>query len=94
MAKTPSFRLDRKGVSQLLKTTLGSVANEAAEALGAQIRADHPEIDPEDVNVQRYTTDRGAASVMVRDSRARELQVREGLMTKAAAKVGLEVKAK
>jgi hypothetical protein len=31
---------------------------------------------------------------MVKDGRARELQVREGLMTKAAAKVGLEVKAK
>jgi len=44
--------------------------------------------------VEAYTTDRGAASVMVKDGRARELQVREGLLTKAAAKVGLEVKAK
>lgn len=93
MAKTPSFRLDRKGVSQLLKGDLGRAANEAAEALGAQIRADYPDLAA-DVNVQRYTTDRGAASVMVRDSRARELQVRDGLITKAAAKIGLEVKAK
>jgi hypothetical protein len=31
---------------------------------------------------------------MVRDSRARELQVRDGLITKAAAKIGLEVKAR
>ncbi len=94
MAKTPSFRLDRKGVSQLLKGDLGRAATDAAHKVADQIRADHPEIDPEDVNIQRYTTDRGAASVMVKDGRARELQVREGLMTKAAAKVGLEVKAK
>ena len=93
MAKTPSFRLDRKGVSQLLKGDLGRSATDAAHKVADQIRADYPDLAA-DVDVEAYTTDRGAASVMVKDSRARELQVREGLMTKAAAKVGLEVKAK
>lgn len=93
MAKAPGFRLDRKGVSKLLKGPLGGVASEAAEALGDQIRADHPEL-ADAVDVQRYTTDRGAASVMVKDGRARELQIREGLITKAAAKLGMEVKTK
>ena len=87
MAKTPSFRLDRKGVSQLLKGDLGRAATDAAHKVADQIRADYPDLAAD-------ATDRGAASVMVKDGRARELQVREGLMTKAAAKVGLEVKAK
>ena len=93
MAKTPSFRLDRKGVSQLLKGDLGRAATDAAHKVADQIRADYPDLAA-DVDVEAYTTDRGAASVMVKNSGARELQVREGLMTKAAAKVGLEVKAK
>ena len=93
MAKTPSFRLDRKGVSQLLKGDLGRAATDDAHKVADQIRADYPDLAA-DVDVEAYTTDRGAASVMVKDGRARELQVREGLMTKAAAKVGLEVKAK
>ena len=93
MAKTPSFRLDRKGVSQLLKGDLGRAATDAAHKVADQIRADYPDLAA-DVDVEAYTTDRGAASVMVRDSRARELQVRDGLITKAAAKIGLEVKSK
>lgn len=93
MAKTPSFRLDRRGVSQLLKGDLGRAATDAAHKVADQIRADYPDLAA-DVDVEAYTTDRGAASVMVRDSRARELQVRDGLITKAAAKIGLEVKSK
>ena len=93
MAKRPGFKLNRRGVSQLLKGDLGRAATEAANKLAEQVRADHPDLAAY-VDVEAYTTDRGAASVMVKDGRARELQVREGLMTKAAAKVGLEVKAR
>lgn len=93
MAKRPGFKLNRRGVSQLLKGQLGQAATEAANKLAEQVRADHPDLAA-DVDVEAYTTDRGAASVMVKDSRARELQVRDGLLTKAAAKVGLEVKAR
>lgn len=93
MAKRPGFKLNRRGVSQLLKGELGRAATEAANKLAEQVRADHPDLAAY-VDVEAYTTDRGAASVMVKDSRARELQVREGLLTKAAAKVGLEVRAR
>lgn len=89
----PGFKLDRRGVSQLLKGDLGRAATDASHKVADQIRADYPDMAA-DVDVEAYTTDRGAASVMVKNSGARELQVREGLMTKAAAKVGLEVKAK
>lgn len=86
-----SFRLDRRGVSQLLRDQLGDVATAAAHDLADQVRSAYPEL-AETVDVEEYTTDRGAASVMVQDPSARELQVREGLLTKAAAKVGLELK--
>ncbi|AWY06511.1 neck protein [Gordonia phage Trine] len=91
MAKAPGFRLDRRGVGQLLKGRLGDAANKAAEDVAAAVRDKYPDLP---VDVEKYTTDRGAASVMVKDSTARELQVREGLLTKAAARVGLEVKAR
>lgn len=88
MARPASFRLNRGGVSKLLKGPLGQAATAAARDVADAVRASYPDLE---VDVQEYTTDRGAASVMVKDSRARELQVREGLLTKAAANVGLEV---
>lgn len=88
MAKRPAFRLNRKGVAAALHQ-MGPTVTAKAEEIAAQIRQSHPDLD---VNVQRYSTDRAAASVMVRDSQARALQAREGLITKAAAKVGLEVR--
>lgn len=91
MARKQGFKLDRRGVSQLLKGDLGRAATAAARKLADQVRADAPDM-AEDVDVQEYTTDRGAASVMIANSGARELQVRDGILTKAAAKVGLEVK--
>ena len=92
MAKRP-FRLDKRGVGQLLKGDLGRAATAAAHKLADQVRSEYPDMAA-DVDVEEYTTDRGAASVMVKNSRARELQVREGLLTKAAANVGLEVKSR
>lgn len=88
-----SVRLDRKGISTLLRSTLGAAATAKAHEIAAEIRTSHPEL-ADAVDVQEYTTDRGAASVMVKDGRARELQVREGLMTKAAAAFGLDVVAR
>ena len=63
MAGKP-FRLDRRGVSQLLKGDLGRAATDAAHKVADQIRADYPDLAA-DVDVEAYTTDRGAASVMV-----------------------------
>lgn len=87
------FRLDRRGVRGLLQTQLGAAATAKARELAEVIRSDYPDL-ADAVDVEEYRTDRGAASVMVKDSSARELQVREGLLTRAAARVGLEVKAR
>lgn len=85
------FRLDKKGVGEVLKTQCGEVIDDYAAQIDDQIRTSHPDVD---VEVDRYTTDRGAASVTIADPRGMALQASDGALTKAAAAVGLEVKAK
>jgi hypothetical protein len=83
--------MDRKGISQLLKSeAVGRLATEQAEAVAANIRSSHPDVD--EVDVQPMTTDRARAVVMVKDPRGMELQITEGILTRAAAAVGLEIK--
>lgn len=45
-----------------------------------------------DCDVQMTITDRPHATVMILDSRGKLLQARDGALTKAAARVGLEVR--
>ena len=77
-----TFRLNRKGVGEILKTEfvdeINRIATEMADDIG------------DEAEVSFYTTDRGAASVTV----PAELQATEGALTRAATKVGLEVRAK
>nr|BEK68855.1 hypothetical protein KPHV_60820 [Kitasatospora purpeofusca] len=47
---------------------------------------------PEAVDTDAYTTDRQAARVTVADVRAMAWQARDGVLTRAAASVGAEVK--
>lgn len=85
-----TYRNDKAGIGKVLKSMAPVITGKAQEVADA-IRTTHPDLT---VTVQPYTTDRSAAVVLVEDIHARELQVREGLITKAAGIVGLEVKAK
>lgn len=91
VAVTKLFRLDKRGVRGLLQGQLGAAATAKAREMAEVIRSDYPDL-ADAVDVEEYRTDRGAASVMVQDPSARELQIRDGLLTRAAARVGLEVK--
>lgn len=84
------FRLDRRGVGEVLKTQCAGPINALADQIAATVRAD---IDDDDipVEVDHYTTDRGAAAVVIADSRGRELQATGGVLTRGAAAAGLEV---
>lgn len=81
MAKS-SFRLDRKGGAEVLKQfsapSVNALAQQVANAAG------------EDAEVVEYTTDRAAASVRV----PAEQQAKDGVLTRAAAAAGLEVRSK
>lgn len=78
-----SFRLNRKGVSEILKSPeFAAAVNEAAHGIAADIG--------DGAEVSEYTTDRKAASISV----PAHMQASDGALTRAAAAYGLEVRAK
>lgn len=86
-----SFRLDAQGVREVLK---GPEVRQAVDGLAGAVAAHvRPKVPGTTVSVRAYTTDRGAASVTVQDVRAMAWQARDGILTRAAGEVGLEVKA-
>ncbi|MDX3294610.1 hypothetical protein PV569_12930 [Streptomyces scabiei] len=86
------FRLDSAGVREVLK---GPELRAAVDGLADQIAGHVRGNVPADVvvSVKGYTTDRGAASITVQDVRAMAWQARDGILTRAAAASGIEVKA-
>jgi hypothetical protein len=83
-------RLDSDGIAALLKSSgVADVVGEFAETTATNARGAKPGAD---IVVDRYVTDRAAASVTIREPRARHWQVTEGILTRAAAGAGLEVK--
>lgn len=87
-----SFRLNRNGIAEILKTEFTGQINQLADDVAAGARSIVG--NDIDVEVEHYTTDRGAASVTIADAKGLELQATDGALTRAAAAVGLEVKVK
>lgn len=86
------FELDAAGVREILRgPEVRVMVDSAAERIGARVRASLPE--PATVEVRGYTTDRGAATVAVLDRRAMAWQANHGILTRAAASIGAEVRA-
>lgn len=82
-----NVKLDHKGIAEVLKSAevralMNDVAHQVAEAASGAINGASP------VPVHEYTTDRGAASVSIRA----KYQVTDGVLTRAAAGLGLEVR--
>jgi hypothetical protein len=83
-----SVRLDHDGIRDILKSqpvadAVHELASKIASAVAGETGAD--------VVVDDYTTDRAASSVTIRDAAGKLWQVRDGVLTKAAAAEGLEV---
>ena len=85
------FRLNRKGVREILRNQCGPAVDEAANAIAAQVLSRYPDLP---VEANPYTTDRRAAGVTIADAKGLNLQASDGALTRAAAAVGLEVKSK
>lgn len=86
------FELDTAGVREVLRgqgvrDLIDGYAQQVADNLKALVPSGVP------VEVRKYTTDRGAATVVVADVRGMAWQARDGIVTRAAAAAGLEVKA-
>lgn len=82
------FRRDNRGIRSILLTEFKDDTHALAESIASNVRSQKPDLD---VVVDDYTTDRAASSVTVRDVRGMIYQVRDGLLTRAAAAAGLEV---
>jgi hypothetical protein len=79
---TSGFRLNRKGGAEVLKKLAAQRVNAVAHEIAAKAGPD--------AVVVEYTTDRAKAVVKV----PAEQQARDGVLTRAAAAAGLEVKSK
>lgn len=85
--------LDHGGWNQVLNSSeVADAVAGLAEEIATTARALLP--SGTDVVVDQYRTDRAAASVTIRDVKGKLWQVRDGVLTRAAAAHGAEVKAK
>lgn len=86
---SPGLKLDHAAIRQMISSrAFSDLVHDAALDIAAAVHASKP---GSDVAVDRYTTDRAAASVTIRDVRGRIWQARDGVLTRAAAAAGLEV---
>ncbi|MFT4288171.1 hypothetical protein [Nocardioides sp.] len=85
--------LDRAGIGRILMTgEIPEAVSARAEAIATNIRSRLPDDGLGEVVVERYTTDRGAAAVIVKHPRAVGLQAKYGIITTAASAAGLSVR--
>lgn len=84
------IRLDSDGIVEVLNSDeVRDAIHGLAESIADEVR---DSVEAENgVVVDDYTTDRAASSVTIRDAQGKLWQVRDGVLTRAAAGVGLEV---
>jgi hypothetical protein len=88
-----TVRLDRAGVAKVLKSAgVQRAVHRVAEKIADDVRSQKP--DAAEVVVDDYTTDRAASSVTIKDARGRVWQARDGVLTRAAGRQGLDVTAR
>jgi hypothetical protein len=85
------FRLDAAGVREILR---GPEVRQLIDGLAGEVAANLRVLVPPGtpIEVRGYTTDRGAATVVVADRQAMGWQARDGILTRAAGFAGLEVR--
>lgn len=85
-----SVKLDHDGIAEKLKSPeVQEAVHELAQLIADQVAG---EVEAEDgVVVDDYVTDRAASSVTIRDASGKLWEVRDGVLTRAAAAVGFEV---
>lgn len=95
MAGRWKVELNRSGVGNILrKGAVPAMVNEAAERIASGARRRLPNDGLGDVVVERYTTDRGAAAVVVRHPQAVGLQAKYGILTASASGAGITVRSR
>jgi hypothetical protein len=87
------FDIDHAGVREILQSAeVRAAVDQLAVEISSHVTGTVP--TGTDIGVDSYTTDRAAASVTIRDAMGKLWQARDGVLTRAAAAAGIEVKAK
>lgn len=86
--------LDYEGLGEILRTVCGPAVNEMAGRVAANAAGDSNLPRGATVNVRQFVTDRAIAVVRINHPGGLAAQAKHGVLTKAAAAAGLEVKAK
>jgi hypothetical protein len=87
------FQLDRAGIAEILKSQeMAAAVDDLAEKIAADVRSTVDDDVP--VDVDSYTTDRAAAAVTIVHPTGMGLQARNGVLTRAAAAAGLDVRSR
>lgn len=86
------IHIDPDALAELLKVTMRGPIDDAARKVADAV--DVGSVTDAPVTVRAYTTDRAAAAVTIAHPAGLAIQAKHGALTKAAASVGLEVKAK
>jgi hypothetical protein len=88
------LHLDFDAIGEILKVTCAPAINELAGKVAANAAGDSNLPDGATVTVKQFTTDRAVAVVRLNHPASAALQAKYGILTRAAAAAGLEVKAK
>lgn len=90
------FTPDRRGLEDLLKHELAGEIHKLAEQVAENVKAQGLTVNGDELPlvVDKYTTDRAAASITIKHPAGLPMEAKYGVLTKAAAAAGLEVKAK
>lgn len=89
---TVSFRLDSKGIGEILKSSdMKKMTDEATIKMGEIVQS---QVGDMEVIIDSYVTDRTAGAVVVADVRGMAAQAENGVLTRAAQQIGAEVTTK
>ena len=88
------IHLDYEAIGKILRVTCKPQINALARKVADRAKADPNTPDDATTSVHPWTTDRAIAVVGLNHPEARALQAKYGILTRAAAAEGLEVKAK
>lgn len=93
MAKQWKVELDRAGVGAILKSAEAhEMVNDVAGSVASNAAANVPsKYDDATVRVDEYTTDRGAAAVVLEHQKGAGIESKYGPLSKGAASAGVKV---
>ncbi|HEY9314633.1 hypothetical protein [Williamsia sp.] len=92
MADSFTFRLDKEGVGEILRTQVAPVVAALTAQIAAEVRADLASEDHVEVEVGGYVSDRAVGTVTIASPRGMHYQATRGSLTRAAAALGLDVR--